>query len=154
MKKTLMIGMLAALLTGSAGAALANGFDVRADLRSSDEVCAPSQVSVGAWFGDGAIRHGGHGFRVARDERGYGDVRGWRNDRDYGDAHGWRNDRDYGEARGWRNDHSYGDARGWRNDHDSGDARGWRNDDRNSDRFHAGSFRETRRPVATPDRRW
>ena len=127
MRRTVMMGMLAALLTGSASVALASG---RYDSRS-DDAWRPG-VSVGVRFDEG-WNHSGFGWgpeRHRQDDRRFDRGRNERFDRD-GDGR-------YGDRDG---DGRFGDRDGG---------------GRYGDRDGGGRFgdRDGGRPASRSDRRW
>lgn len=128
MRRTmLMMGMLAALLTSTAGLALANGRDDgRADWRSNDAQCRTG-TSIGVRF-DRGWSSGGFGWSQGRHVQ---------NDRRFGHG-GWQSGRGYDRRFGDRNDRRFDD----RNDRGARDGRGG----------FDGRGGESRRPTPMPDR--
>jgi len=159
MRRTwMMTGILAALLTSSAGLALANGRTaVGVDWRSNDANCAPG-TTVGVRFDSGWNRSG-YGWR--NDHRGQFDRRGDdRNDRRFGTWNDRRfgGDRDgsrgqsgygYGDRDGSRGQggNGYGDPSGGYGGHGGGYG-----DHRNPS--HDGRGGDGRSPTPMPDRSW
>ncbi len=127
MRRTvMMVGMLAALITSTAGLALANGRD-GADWRNDDAQCRTGTRVVVRF--DGGRGSGGFGWsqgRHVQDDRRFGHGGGWRSGRGYDRGFDDRNDRRFGD----RNDRGARDGRG------GFDGRGG----------------ESRRPTTMPDR--
>lgn len=145
MRRTvMMVGMLAALLTSTAGLALANGRDdARADWRSNDSQCRTG-TRVGVRF-DSGWNSGGFGWN-----------RGHRaqNDRRFGRSGGWQSGRGNDRRFDDRNDRGAWNGRGGFDGRDGSDGHGGF-DGRDGSNGHGGfdgRGGDYRRPTPMPDR--